>query len=53
MVQLELFSNRKGIKDKNYKLIVNFPGGPVLKNLPCNTRDSISIPGRGIKIPHA
>ena len=48
MVQLELFYNREGIKDKNYKLIGNFPGGPVLKNIPCNT-----IPGGGIKIPHA
>lgn len=40
MVQLELFYNREGIKDKKYKLIGNFPGGPVLKNIPYNT-----IPG--------
>ena len=53
MVQFKLFYNREGVKDKNYKLIGNFPGGPVLKNLPYNTRDSISFPGRGIKIPHA
>ena len=37
MVQLELFYNRERIKDKNYKLIGNLPGGPVLKNVPCNT----------------
>lgn len=37
MVQLELFYNRERIKDKNYKLIRNLPGGPVLKNVPCNT----------------
>ena len=30
-----------------------FPGGPVVKNLPCNTGDAGSIPGRGSKIPHA
>ena len=28
----------------------DFPGGPVLKNLPCNTADMGSIPGRGTKI---
>ena len=31
MVQLELFSNREGIKDKNYKLIGNFPSGQCLR----------------------
>ena len=24
-----------------------FPGGPVIKNLPCNTRDTDSLPGPG------
>ena len=28
----------------------DFPGGPVVKNPPCNAG---SIPGRGTKIPHA
>ena len=28
-------------------------GSPVVKNPPCNTRDAGSIPGQGIKIPHA
>ena len=31
----------------------NFPGGPVVKNLPSNVRDVGSIPGQGTKIPHA
>ena len=31
----------------------DFPGGPVVKNLPSNTGDEVSIPGRGTKIPHA
>ena len=31
----------------------DFPGGPVVKNPPCNAGDMGSIPGRGTKIPHA
>ena len=31
----------------------NFPGGPVVKNLPCNAGDTGLIPGRGTKILHA
>ena len=31
----------------------DFPGGPVVKNLPCNAGDSGSILGRGTKILHA
>ena len=30
-----------------------FPGGPVVENLPCNAVDMGSIPGWGTKIPHA
>ena len=30
----------------------NFPGGPVVKNLPCNAGDASSIPDPGTKIPH-
>ena len=29
-----------------------FPGGPVVKNLPSNAGDVGSIPGQGIKTPH-
>ena len=29
------------------------PGGPLVKNLPCNARDAGSIPGQGTKISHA
>ena len=31
----------------------DFPGGPVVKNLPSNAGDVGLIPGRGTKIPHA
>ena len=31
----------------------DFPGGPVVKNLPSNAGDAGSIPGWKIKIPHA
>ena len=31
----------------------DFPGGPVVKNLPSNAGDTGSIPGRGAKIPRA
>ena len=29
----------------------DFPGGPVVKNLPCSAEDLSSIPGQGTKIP--
>ena len=32
---------------------MDFPGGPGVKNVPCNAGDAGSIPGGGIKIPHA
>ena len=31
----------------------DFPGGPVVKNSPCNAGDSGLIPGWGTKVPHA
>ena len=31
----------------------DFPGGPVVKNPPCNVGDMGSIRGLGTKIPHA
>ena len=31
----------------------DFPGGPVVKNLPSNAGNAGLIPGRGTKIPHA
>ena len=31
----------------------DFPGGPVVKNLPSNAGDEGWIPGPGTKIPHA
>ena len=33
--------------------VSNFPGGPVVKNLPSNARDAGSIPGQGTRIPRA
>jgi len=33
--------------------IRTFPDGPVVKNLPCNSGDSCSIPSWGTKIPYA
>ena len=30
-----------------------FPGGPVVKNSPCNAGDTSSIPGWGTKVPRA
>ena len=32
---------------------LHFPDGPVVKSLPCSTRDVGSIPGWGTKIAHA
>ena len=34
-------------------LSLDFPGGPVIKNLLYNAEDAGSIPGPGAKIPHA
>ena len=31
----------------------NFPGGPVVKNLPCNAGTMGSVTAWGTKIPHA
>ena len=36
-----------------FNIIWDFPGGPVVKNLPSNAGDPGSIPGRGTKIPLA
>ena len=41
ITQMNLFTNRNR----------NFPGGPEVKNLPCNARDVSLIPSLGIKIP--
>ena len=31
----------------------DFTSGPVVKNLPCNAGDTVSIPGLGTNIPHS
>ena len=33
------------------RYVEDFPGGPVVKNLPCNAGDAGSVPGWGNKIP--
>ena len=35
------------------KLSQGLPGGPGVKNPPCNAGDTGLIPGQGTKIPHA
>ena len=50
----ELFSETLSVSSEHQDLVSrDFPGGPVVKNLPSNAGDMGSIPGRGIKIPHA
>ena len=34
------------------RVLGDFPGGPVVKNLPCNAGNTNSIPGQGTKISH-
>ena len=41
------------LNDIRVLTLENFPGGPMVKNLPSNAEDPGSIPGWGIKIPHA
>jgi len=36
-----------------YRTIRDFPGRPVVKNLPCNSGDVGLIPGQGTEIPYA
>ena len=40
-------------KLKKKKIPWDFPGGPVVKNLPSNAGNMGSIPGQGTKISHA
>ena len=42
--------NDKCNQDENQ--LRDFPGGPVVKNLPSNAGDVGLIPGQGTKIPH-
>ena len=43
----------KGKTKVHLKKTSDFPGGPVIKNLPSNAGDVGLIPGFGTKIPHA
>ena len=44
-------ANEKVLKKKKHTAIRDFPGGPVVRNLPCNAGNVGSIPGWGTKIP--
>ena len=39
-------------KQNSLKGYRDIPGGPVVKILPCNAKDTGSVPGWGTKIPH-
>ena len=41
------------VSKSDYAGEMDFPGSPVVKNLPANAEDMGSIPGLEIKIPHA
>ena len=47
-----LFANKSHIWLGSEGPLGDFPGGPVVKNLPCNARNTNSIPGQGTKISH-
>ena len=51
----QTYSHVPTIDEFHYKEIQlrDFPGGPVVKNLPSNVGDVGLIPGQGTKIPHA
>ena len=49
-----MYLNHQGPAKNALKVLLkDFPGGPMVKNLPCNAGDAGFIPGRGTEIPHA
>ena len=40
-------------KEKEWKGMGDFPGGPMVKTPPCNSGDAGLIPVQGTKVPHA
>ena len=46
-------SHACGLNEGLRKAQRDFPGGPVVKNLPCNAGDTGLNPGQETKIPHA
>ena len=44
---------KKGSDVSKRGMDMGFPGGPVVKNLPCKAGDAGSIPGQGTKISKA
>ena len=53
MIQINLFTKRKQTHRHSKQTYGDFPGGPVVENLPYNAGDAGSIPSQGKKIPHA
>ena len=54
--RVRLYKHFWGCPRKHQSIITmrrDFPGGPVVKNLPSNARDMGWIPGQRTKIPHA
>ena len=50
----EMKEKRKtGKSQETEALLEGLPWCPVIKNLPSNARDMDSIPGQGLRIPHA
>ena len=47
------FSHRSPWQEVEEIKARDFPGGPVVKNPPCNAGDTGLSPGRGTKVPHA
>ena len=55
-IHYDIWQNQYNIvkfKKKKNSSVRDFPGGPVVKNPPCNAGDAGLIPGGGTKIPHA
>ena len=50
MLQLPIFWTKQMVLKSNSR---DFPGGLMVKNLPCNARNTGWIPGQKTKVPHA
>ena len=50
---LDVTSHQGNATQNHSERGLDFPGGPVVKNLPFNAGNTGSIPGLGTKIPHA
>ena len=48
-----MFTNTLISRERKMLFLWDFPGGPVVMNLPSNVGDAGSVPGQGAKFPHA